>query len=229
MKIAVLNFSGNVGKTTIAKNLLLPRLKETHFIAIESVNHGNQDDIKIKSKDFSLLQDELLINDNIIVDIGASNIEETMKLMEQYKGSHEDFDYFVLPTVPDLKQQLDTIATVIKLLEIGIKPNKIRLILNLVNDSERIQSDFSHIFDFIKETKIKEPKLGIESSEVYPKLTAMEKTIDEILAMTDLREKLKTAKDESEKRQIASLIGIQRLAMTAKENLDEVFSDLSLK
>lgn len=227
MKIAVLNFSGNVGKTTIAKNLLLPRLKDTHFVAIESINHGNQDDIKIKSKDFSLLQDELLINDNIIVDIGASNIEETMRLMEQYKGSHEDFDYFVLPTVSDLKQQLDTIETAIKLVEIGVKPNKIRFILNMVNDSERIQNDFARIFDFAKITKIKEPKVGIDTSEVYPKL--MSKTIDEILAMTDLREKLKTAKDESEKRQIANLIGTQRLAMTAKENLDEVFSDLSLK
>lgn len=227
MKIAVLNFSGNVGKTTIAKNLLLPRLKETHFVAIESINHGNQDDIKIKSKDFSLLQDELLINDNIIVDIGASNIEETMRLMEQYKGSHEDFDYFVLPTVSDLKQQLDTIETAIKLVEIGVKPNKIRFILNMVNDSERIQNDFARIFDFAKITKIKEPKVGIDTSEVYPKL--MNKTIDELLAMTDLREKLKTAKDESEKRQIANLIGTQRLAMTAKENLDKVFSDLALK
>ncbi|STY98625.1 Uncharacterised protein [Moraxella caprae] len=227
MKIAVLNFSGNVGKTTIAKNLLLPRLKDTHFVAIESINHGNQDDIKIKSKDFSLLQDELLINDNIIVDIGASNIEETMRLMEQYKGSHEDFDYFLLPTVSDLKQQLDTIETAIKLVEIGVKPNKIRFILNMVNDSERIQNDFARIFDFAKITKIKEPKVGIDTSEVYPKL--MNKTIDELLAMTDLREKLKTAKDESEKRQIANLIGTQRLAMTAKENLDKVFSDLALK
>lgn len=227
MKIAVLNFSGNVGKTTIAKNLLLPRLKETHFVAIESINHGNQDDIKIKSKDFSLLQDELLINDNIIVDIGASNIEETMRLMEQYKGSHEDFDYFLLPTVTDTKQQLDTLTTAMKLIEIGVKPNKIRFILNMVNDSERIQNDFARIFDFAKNTKIKEPKVGIDTSEVYPKL--MSKTIDDILAMTDLREKLKAAKDESEKRHFASLIGIQRLAMTAKENLDEVFNDLSLK
>lgn len=227
MKIAILNFSGNVGKTTIAKNLLLPRLKDTHFVAIESINHGNQDDIKIKSKDFSLLQDELLINDNIIVDIGASNIEETMKLMEQYKGSHEDFDYFVLPTVSDLKQQLDTISTAIKLLEIGVKPNKIRFVLNMVNDSERIKDDYSKVFAFSKDAKIREPKVGIDTSEVYPKL--MSKTIDEILAMADLREKLKTAKDESEKRQIANLIGTQRLAMTAKENLDEVFSDLALK
>lgn len=60
-------------------------------------------------------------------------------------------------------------------------------------------------------------------------LQQWKKTIDEILAIQDLREKLKSITNADEKRQIASLIGIQRLAMTAKENLDEVFSDLSLK
>ena len=37
--------------------------------------------------------------------IGASNVEELLSLMRRYRGSHEDFDYFVIPTVPVLKQQ----------------------------------------------------------------------------------------------------------------------------
>ena len=41
MNIAVLNFSPNVGKTTIAKNLLLPRLPLS-YVAIESI-HDNAD------------------------------------------------------------------------------------------------------------------------------------------------------------------------------------------
>lgn len=229
MKIAVLNFSGNVGKTTIAKNLLIPRLKDTQFVAIESINHGNNDDVKIRSKDFSLLQDELLINDNIIVDIGASNIEEVIKLMGQYKGSHEDFDYFIIPVVPDFKQQIDTKSTIIKLLEIGVKPSKLRIVLNMVDDLEKMDADFEKIFEFLSTAKIRQPKQAIESSELYPKLNLMEKNIDDILSMENLREQLKTAKDESEKRQIATLIGVQRLAATAKENMDEVFADLALK
>jgi hypothetical protein len=39
MKIAVINFSGNVGKTTIARHLLLPRLPAgTELISVESIN-----------------------------------------------------------------------------------------------------------------------------------------------------------------------------------------------
>mgnify|MGYP003603473134 CR=1 FL=1 len=42
---------------------------------------------------------------SVVVDIGASNVEELMAQMQRYRGSHEDFDAFVVPTVPALKQQ----------------------------------------------------------------------------------------------------------------------------
>jgi hypothetical protein len=38
MKIAVINFSGNVGKTTVARHLLLPRMAGAEIIAVESIN-----------------------------------------------------------------------------------------------------------------------------------------------------------------------------------------------
>ena len=38
MKIAVINFSGNVGKSTVARHLLLPRIPGAELIAIESLN-----------------------------------------------------------------------------------------------------------------------------------------------------------------------------------------------
>ena len=38
MKLAVINFSGNVGKTTVARHLLLPRIHGAELIAVESVN-----------------------------------------------------------------------------------------------------------------------------------------------------------------------------------------------
>ena len=38
MKIAVINFSGNVGKTTIARHLLLPRIDGAELFSVESLN-----------------------------------------------------------------------------------------------------------------------------------------------------------------------------------------------
>ena len=51
------------------------------------------------------MQEYLQTVDNVVVDIGASNVEDLLALMRKYRGSHENFDYFVIPTVPALKQQ----------------------------------------------------------------------------------------------------------------------------
>lgn len=226
LKIAVLNYSGNVGKTTVVNNLLEPRLKDTHVISIETINSDGGTEIKIKGKDFGLLQDELLINDRLIVDIGASNIEETMRMMSQYKGSHEDFDYFLLPTVPDDKQQADTVSTITALDKMGVPLEKIKLVFNKVEDD--INKDFEFVIEFASALGLTIPTTGIEFNEVYQDLRSRGITIQEVINMTDLRSKLKDTKDATEKRKLASLIGSQRLAASANENLDAVFKDLSL-
>lgn len=33
-------------------------------------------------------------------------------LMSQYAGSHEDYDYYIIPTVSQKKQLTDTISTI---------------------------------------------------------------------------------------------------------------------
>src|SRR5699024_11059664 len=128
LKIAVLNYAGGVGKTTVVNNLLKPRMADTPVIAIETINDdGGDTQFKIKGKEYGMLQDELLMNDRLIVDIGASNIEETMRMMGQYKGSHEDFSYFVLPVVPDGKEQIDTASAITALLKMGVPAKKIKV------------------------------------------------------------------------------------------------------
>ena len=37
MKVAVINFSGNTGKTIVSKHLLLPRIPDARLIAVESI------------------------------------------------------------------------------------------------------------------------------------------------------------------------------------------------
>src|SRR6478609_8135852 len=74
MKIAVINFSGNVGKTTIARHLLLPRIPGAELIAIESINADeNHDGQSLRGRQFGELQEYMQTVDSVIVDIGASN------------------------------------------------------------------------------------------------------------------------------------------------------------
>ena len=75
--------------------------------------------------------------DSAVVDIGASNVEELLDLMQKYQGSHEDFDAFVVPTVPTLKQQQDTIATLVELARLGVPRSRVRLVFNMVSSVRR--------------------------------------------------------------------------------------------
>ena len=110
MKVAVMNFSGNVGKTTVAGHLLKPRMGNAPIFSIESINAGADADglevEKMKGKKFGELVDEIMPMDSAIIDVGASNVEDFLKLMQQYDGSHEEFDFFVIPVVKEKKVQV---------------------------------------------------------------------------------------------------------------------------
>src|SRR5687767_13611976 len=105
MKLAVINFSGNVGKSMIARHLLAPRLPGAKIIAVESINADGGNTQALRGSQFGQLQEYLQSVNDVVVDIGASNVEDLMRLMHRYRGSHEDFDCFVVPTVPAAKQQ----------------------------------------------------------------------------------------------------------------------------
>lgn len=104
MIVAVINFSGNVGKTTVTQYLLSSRMNHAKVIPIKSINADEVESKKICDKQYGDLQQCLVTVDDAVVDVGVSNVEDFMALMQQYHGSHAEFDYFVVPTVSALKQ-----------------------------------------------------------------------------------------------------------------------------
>src|SRR5690625_5495705 len=106
MKVAVINCSGNPVKTPLIDNLLAPRIKATRY-EVETINAGNEqreDTERITGDDFGDLQEDLMQLESAIVDVGASNAEEFVKQMSQFYGSHEEFDFFVVPVVSEGKR-----------------------------------------------------------------------------------------------------------------------------
>lgn len=229
MKIAVINFSGNVGKSTVARHLLAPRMNNAEIIPVESINSDGTQDEAIKGKQFGELQEALMLIDDAVVDVGASNVEDFVNLMKQYRGSHEEFDYFVVPTVPKNKQMRDTISTIDALSEIGVPAKKIRLVMNMVEIDESPERLFSGLFEYHAATKnfTLRPEAVIHVNDIYGKLKGAEQSISEILQdQTDYKELIKTAKDADEKLRYAQMVGIKRLAAGVTEELDVVFKTL---
>lgn len=229
MKIAVINFSGNVGKSTVARHLLAPRLADAQIVPVESINSDGTDDAAIRGKQFGDLMEAMALMDNAVIDVGASNVEDFINQMKQYRGSHEDFDFFVVPTVSKAKQQRDTISTIDALSEIGIPAKKIRLVFNMVELDEQPDRIFSGLFEYHASAKnfTLKPDAVIHVNDIYGKLKGAEQGIADILNdPTDLKEQLKAAKDSDEKLHYSRLIGIKRLAAGVSEELDSVFKTL---
>ena len=84
MKAAVINFSGNVGKSTVAKHLLLPRIEDAELIAVESINADAGDGTTVRGRQFGALSEQLLLLDAAVIDVGSSNVEDFVRLMRQY-------------------------------------------------------------------------------------------------------------------------------------------------
>jgi hypothetical protein len=230
MKVAVINFSGNVGKTTVAGHLLKPRMGDAPIFSVESLNvdasaYGLEVE-KIRGKKFGELQEQLMMMDSAIVDVGASNVEEFLKMMQQYAGSHEEFDFFIVPVVKEQKQQGDTVNTIRALSKIGIPKGKILLVFNMVEVDESVEDEFAALFGLVKAEKsfTLNPAAVIYSNEVFEKIKTVGKSLGEVTDdPTDYRAKLREAKDDREKEFCVRMVAIKRLAVTANQNLDAVF------
>src|SRR3990167_8067080 len=136
MKVAVLNNSGNVGKTTVARHLLAPRMGNCPILFVETINEGG-DASQFKGRGFRQVLIELALLDSAVVDIGSSNIESVFAQLHRLHDAHEDFDFYVVPTVSSQKQQRDTVNTLNALLEIGVETSRIKLVFNMVEPGDK--------------------------------------------------------------------------------------------
>ena len=234
MKVAVVNFSGNTGKTTVSDSLLSPRMGGVRF-AIETINAGASDDAaeieRMKGRQFGELSEILLTEDNAVVDVGASNVEDFFKYMGQFAGSHEDFDYFLVPTVSEKKQQADTINTIKTLAALGVPRSRILVVFNKVeiDDADDLPHTFAAVLGFHEMEKkftLKRDAV-IYSNEVFERLRALKTIIAAVVQdTTDYREQLRAAQDDAAKEQAKRMISVQRLAKSAWQNLDQVYGAL---
>ena len=231
MKVVVMNFSGNVGKTTVAGHLLKPRMGNAPIFSIESINvDASADGLdveKMKGKKYGDLVQELMKLDDAIVDVGASNVEEFIKLMQQYDSSHEEFDYFVIPVVKEKKQQADTINTIHALKQLGIPKHKIRVVFNKAEVDDDVEVEFESVIGYAERDKgfVANPKAVIHVNEVFERLKSVGISLGDITAdPTDYRAKLREAKDDDEKDHCVRMVALKRLGVTANKNLDAAFS-----
>ena len=231
MKLAVINFSGNVGKTTLARHLLLPRIPGAEYIAVESINAGAEGATTLRGNQFSTLQEYLQTIDSAVVDIGASTVDDFMDLMAQYGGSHEDFDYFIVPTVPDPKQQQDTIATLIDLARLGVDPDRLRIVFNTMELGVTVDQAFYLLVGFLQAHPLASvnPECRLRRNEIYARVRGQDTDLAALAQdPTDYRRLINQAATSDEKMALGQKLASRRLASTVLLEHDRCFAELRM-
>lgn len=226
----VINFSGNTGKTTVA-GMLKDRNPTASVYSVESINDGDSSAEKVRGEQYGQLIEDVMMGDGSIVDVGSSNVERFIAAMAQYRGTHNEFDYFIIPAVRDVKQLRDTVGTVLALEQIGIPSKKIKVVFNRLLPYENVEDVFAPLIRLHEEKKNFDLRLKaiIEENEIYQQLRELGETVSSLLSNdTDWDLVRREAKDKEEKYHAVRMKSLRGLAESANEDLDKCYKALGL-
>ncbi|MEB2558795.1 StbB family protein [Burkholderia cenocepacia] len=238
MSIAIVNCSGNVGKTTVTRELLAPRLSHMSVRQVESINTDDSAGPKVEvmiAARFDELHEELMRGRNLLVDIGASNVEEYLNRLDASEGAQEDYACFIVPVEPESKQMKDTMKTINLLEDRGVEPNRIRVLLNkveLVKSEARevtLRRHFGQLFDLHEQDAsfLLNHDALVPKNDVFTLAAAAGRTIHDIATDgVDYKAQLAGAATDAEKDRLVKLVALKRKALSIEPMLDSAFHAL---
>ena len=228
--IVVMSFSGNVGKSTLIRHLFMPRLPGYTLKEVESINtSGNTDAAVVHGMNIGKHLDDLILSDNTIFDVGASNVEAFIDALKVREGAHEDIALFVVPATPDEKQKLDAVNTVSYLLKYGTDPSKICVIFNLVPPAligDDIAEQFKPFFRMKKDYPAMNVSVenAVYKNELFNKLTRTGYSVAELASdETDYKAMIAKETDEKVKAELAKKLTFVRMSKAIEKELDKLF------
>ena len=235
MRITVMNYTGTVGKTTIATHLLSPRMGGAPIIAVESINEtaaGMGVAVEqMKGDKFRELFQRMVVTEDLIVDVGASNIEDFLEGMSRLDDSHVEFDFFIVPVTNGTKEQRETISMISTLATLGVPPEKIRLLFNRVESS--VEEEFNILLNYVGKNNnaTVNTHAAIYENELFDLLAIKKLSIDKLLNdPKDYKSLLREKKEADQKQRAfwAEMFGLKLLAKGVNRNLDDVYAALFL-
>ncbi len=117
--------------------------------------------------------------------------------------------------MPPPKQQQDTIATLLDLHAVGVAPDRIQVIFNMLDDREPLEQSFHSLLDFLAKHPIASAntncRIGI--NKVYARIRGTGADLAEIAHdETDFKKLIAKASDRHEKMALGQKLATRRLA-----------------
>ncbi len=230
-KIAILSFNGSTGKTLIATHLFLPRMgDDTTFFAVETINLSASDlGVKkvetLAGRNFGELVEMLVLEDDAIVDIGASNIEAFFAEMSRFDGAIEEFDKYVVPATPEAKSWKEAIKTISALVEMGVPPEKIVFLPNRIENGDPVE-ELPEAFALLKKLGHAKVLDGacVHESEVFDYLSHKRMSFSDLIRDdVDYKQLAREAETKQKALEYAKMWRWTRQAIPVRDSLDETY------
>lgn len=190
MKVAMVSFTGKIGKSACANALAYPRMPGATMIRLETINVSGLSgaaEEKLKGRDISALELQLAKTNDAIIDVGASNIESFLLALNSQYESHLMVDYFIVPVKANRHSQIEmeeAIKTLKALSLMGVEPERIKVVFNMLPHDSTCIEECRILFNMHK----KEPIFSlsedafIHETEAFSSLAAVKKSYVEMLA-----------------------------------------------
>lgn len=240
--IAVLSFTGKVGKSVISDNLLLPRMKNALRFQMETINESgknivDEDGINIpavvlKGREVPKLQTHLVGKKSAIVDIGMSNVEAFVLALNQQADAHYDFDYFIVPIEANYlkhNEMIEAIKTIDTLHAMGVEPERIKVIFNKLANDSTVEEEAAPIFKYHADTKkfTLNPKAVIHETPAFKAFAEVNKSfVSMVNDDTNYRQQQKETEDFTKQVYLTKMMRAQGSAKTLNREFNSVFNAL---
>lgn len=230
LNIAIVNNSGNVGKSTICETMLKPRIPNAEVVKVETINSDGTDDAKFSADEFDSILKQMDATDCSIIDVGSSNIESFLLKMQEYKGSEEDIDYFIIPVIPKHKQQIDAVTTANMLLDMGVEPERLKFIFNMSDKKLSIERQYSDFLSGVKMLDIFiESHSIIYESSVFSMLNNLDrKFVDVVNDNRDFKKLLRSSESREQRELLSEQRSVKRLVDGVNDEMDIAFKALGI-
>lgn len=223
-KIIILNTSGNVGKSTITREVFYANLEEYNIFEVEPQNSSHSRyslDIGVldSTKKLSI---QLMRNSNLVLDVGNTEAFGTLEDLNNLDFLNR-FDKFVIPFTMDDKVWEDTSLLIQSLKEdYRIDSNKIYLVLNLF-DKKTPNEKFARFTESAKKLEVNfDVNLGIWNSDIITLCSTRKTNIDTLIEDVNYEELIKNTDDEDEQERLFDLMMMQKPLRDFKKHLIDV-------
>ena len=231
MRIVTLSRSGNVGKTVIAEHLLAPRLEDALLIRFGGLRDHAIQEHWLHRGEISEMFADLLGHERCIVDVAGSATPDVLAGIHRFASIHDFVDYFVIPVISSAKVQLETIALLDRLANVGIDAGRVRIAFNRVDPKVGVEEEFGVLLNHINAHggTHTNSKAVIFENELFDILAEESVAIQQVMEddtdyKTLLREQRDT--DAALKANWSNRFGIKCLTKHVHRNLCDCYAEL---